>query len=225
MNGIERSIKPKQAMLCVALGMLPWLADAVTIPTANRADGYVARLLINEAAFPGERGFISEADSKAAMEQVLWVLESRRRFVPAGYRQREIAMIESGDIIAIITAGGPRGQVDGFFRDGNGHATTAPRVEERLQRLLAIANRGTPGRFARLLEHAVGLARGAVREDDRFVALQRIGGVAVTGRGYSWMTDRDYYHPGGSYVRIPDENEGSLAGNRFFTLKKKEKTR
>jgi len=159
------------------------------------------------------------------MEQVFWVLESRRRFVPAGYRQREIAMVESGDIVAIITAGGSRGQVDGFFRDANGHATTAPRVEERLQRLLAIANRGTPGRFARLLEHAVGLVRGAVREDDRYEPLRRIGEIAVTGRGYSWMTDRDYYHPGGSYVRIPDDNQGSLAGNRFFTLKKKEKTR
>jgi hypothetical protein len=211
-------------MLCLALGVVPCVLGAVTMPPPNRSDGYLARLLINEAAFPGERGFISEADSRAAMEQVLWVLESRRRFVPTGYRQREIAMIESRDIVAIITAGGTRGQVDGFFRDANGHATTAPRVEERLQRLLAIAKRGAPGRFARLLEHAVGLARGAVREDDRFAALQRIGNRAVTGRGYSWMTDRDYYHPGGSYVRIPDENEGSLAGNRFFTLEKKEKS-
>jgi hypothetical protein len=210
-------------ILCMALGVLPCVAGAVTVPPANRSDGYVARLLINEAAFPGERGFVSEADSKAAMAQVLWVLESRIRYVPAGYRQREIAMVESSDIIAIITAGGARGQVDGFFRDENGRATTAPRVEERLQRLLAIANRGTPGRFARLIEHGVALARRAVREDDRFARLQRIGEVAVTGRAYSWMTDRDYYHPGGSYVRIPDENEGSLAGNRFFTLKKREK--
>jgi hypothetical protein len=209
-------------ILCAAIGALPCVAGAVAVPPAGRSDGYVARLLINEAAFPGERGFISEADSRAAMEQVLWVLESRRQFVPAGYRQREIAMTDSFDIVGLITA---RGQVDGFSRDENGHATTAPRVEERLQRLLAIANRGTPGRFARLIEHAVGLARGTVREEDRFVSLQKVGGVAVTGRGYSWMTDRDYYHPGGSYVRIPDENDGGLAGNRFFTLKKREKTR
>lgn len=209
-------------ILCVALGALPCVAGAVTVPPAGKAEGYVARLLINEAAFPGERGFVSEADSKAAMAQVLWVLESRIRYVPAGYRQREIAMVESSDIIAIITAGGSRGQVDGFFRDDADRPVTAPRVEERLQRLLAIANRGTPGRFARLIEHGVGLARRAVREDDRFASLQKIGEVAVTGRGYSWMTDRDYYHPGGSYVRIPDDDAGSLAGNRFFTLKKRE---
>lgn len=216
-----------RAITVIALVAMATTAHAVSIPSASDPAGYVARLLINEAAFPGERGFVSEADSKAAMLQVLWVLESRARHIPDGYRQREIAMTETADVVAIITGGGTRGQVEGFFRSANGTPVTAPRVEERLQRLLALASRGTPGRFARLLEYGVTLARehqrGVIGEPDRFEHLADLGGVSVTGRGYSWMTDRDYYHPGGSYVRIPDEKEGSLSGNRFFTLKKRDK--
>jgi hypothetical protein len=199
----------------------------VTVPSPSDPAGYVARLLINEAAFPGERGFVSEADSKAAMLQVLWVLESRLHHIPTGYRQREIAMVETTDIITVITGDGGRKQVEGFSRNTFGKPVTAPRVEERLQRLLSLANRGTPGRFARLIEYGVALAteqrRGQLSEADRFEHLTRIGAGAVTGRAYSWMADRDYYNPGGSYVRIPDENEGSLAGNRFFTLKTRDK--
>ena len=205
------------------LVLLPVVARAVTVPPADSAAGFVARLLINEAAFPGERGFVSEADSKAAMEQVLWVLESRCCHVPAGYRQREIAVVESTNVLDIITAGGPRGQVDGFHRNPTGQLVTAPRVEQRVQWLVDLSHRGPPGRFSRLLEHAVALARDAVREPDRFARLLWIGDIAVTGRAYSWMTDRDYYHPGGAYVRIPDADDGCLSGNRFFTLKKRER--
>ena len=55
---------------------------------------------------------------------------------------------------------------------------------------------------------------------DRFATLRRVDGTDVTGRAYSWMTDRDGYHPGGNFVRIPDADDGSLGGNRFFTLRK-----
>ena len=49
--------------------------------------------------------------------------------------------------------------------------------------------------------------------------LKQVGGVKVTGRAYSWMTNTGY-KPGGNFVAIPDANEGSLGGNRFFTLRK-----
>jgi hypothetical protein len=35
------------------------------------------------------------------------------------------------------------------------------------------------------------------------------------------MTDVRGFDPGGSFVRIPDANQGSLGGNRFYTLEKK----
>jgi hypothetical protein len=213
----------------LAFATWPGRAAAVGFPAADTPEGYIGRLLINEAPFPGERGFVSEADSKASMEQILWVLECRIHFIPTGYRQREIAMVETSDVLDVITAGGAKGQVDGFFRDAQGRLATAPRVEERLQNLIRIANRGAPGRFARLLDHGAALATEYVRErlaePDRFAGLLQFGSTPVTGRAYSWMTDRDYYNPGGSYLRIPDQFEGVLGGNRFFTLKRREDQR
>jgi hypothetical protein len=50
-----------------------------------------------------------------------------------------------------------------------------------------------------------------------------VGRIEVTGHAYSWMTDVNNYHPGGNFVSIPSEHEGSLGGNRFFTLKKEPK--
>lgn len=203
----------------------PVRAPAVDFPAADTAEGYIGRLLINEAPFPGERGFVSEADSKASMEQILWVLECRMHFIPAGYRQREIALVDTSNVLDVITAGGARGQVDGFFRDAQGRLATAPRVEDRLQNLLRIANRGAPGRFSRLLDYGAALATEYVRErlaePDRFAGLVQFGSTRVTGHAYSWMTDRDYYNPGGSYLRIPEQYEGVLGGNRFFTLKRR----
>jgi hypothetical protein len=101
-------------------------------------------------------------------------------------------------------------------------------VEERLNNLLQIANSGgKPGRFAALLNYAQGLAQAYVKEGiegaDRFAGLKRVGSLQVTGRAYSWMTDVDSYHPGGNFVNIPSAEEGSLGGNRFFTLRKEPK--
>lgn len=186
--------------------------------------GYLARLLINETPFPGERGYVSIRNTQAAMVQILWVVHGRIHVIPDGYRQVHIAAIDSDDPFDIITAGGVHGQCDGFFRDQQGNLAMVPRVEERVQYLLRIANSGgKPGKFAGLIQFAEELARrylsGGIQEADRYARIQRIGSLRVTGRGYSWMTDRDYYNPGGNFVRIPNELEGSLGGNRFFTLR------
>lgn len=190
--------------------------------------GYLARLLINETPFPGERGWISETDTQSAMLSILWVLQSRIAYIPPGYTQQQIAAVRSQNIIDVITAGGEKGQCDGFYKTPDGTFTCNPRVEERINYLLGVAGRGTPGRFARLINYAQGLAdayvQGGIREADRFAGLRRIGSQPVTGRAYSWMTDADYYKPGGDFVKIPDAHEGSLGGNRFFTLEQKDKT-
>ena len=62
-------------------------------------------------------------------------------------------------------------------------------------------------------------SRGGIAEADRFAGLSQVGNTRVTGRAYSWMQDRDYYHPGGDFVKIPNSHGGSLGGNRFSTLK------
>jgi len=199
--------------------------SAVSLYPPNSKEGYVARLLLNEVPFPGERGWISEADTKAAMASILWVLHARIEYVPRGYSQTELATIKTNDILDVITAGGIRGQCDGFYRDSDGNLKMVTRIPQRIDRLLKIANTGSPGRFARLMEYGQRLTiayfRGGMAAADRFVSLERVGKVVVTGRAYSWMANQDFYHPGGDYIKIPDADGGALGGNRFSTLRER----
>ena len=187
--------------------------------------GYVALLLINEAPFPGERGYQSEEDTKAAMLSVLWVLHCRASNIPPGYTQRQVAAVKTSSVIDVMTAGGIKGQVDGFYKDPNGLPVAVPRVHERVAYLMGLANRGQPGKMARLLLHARDLARQYFQTGpagkDVFADLRKIGSKPVTGRGYAWMTDARGFDPGGSFVRIPDADQGELGGNRFYTLEAK----
>lgn len=192
---------------------------------ADTPAGYLARLLINETPFPGERGYQSEADTRAAMLAILWVLYSRIALIPEGYTQQEVAGVRSTDIIDVITGTGGRRQCEGFYRNAAGQFVTAPRVEERVDNLLNIANSGgRPGRFADLINYAQGLARAYFKEGiqgaGRYAGLKRIGPIEVTGHAYSWMTDVGAYGPGGNFVAIPIADDGELGGNRFFTLRK-----
>ena len=198
---------------------------AVSLPAADSVDGYVCRLLINEVPFPGERGYTSEADTMLAMESLLRVLDARLKHIPPGYTQQQIAAVRTGNIIDIITAGGVKGQFDGFYRDDSGTPAMVPRITQRIDNLLEISGRGQPGKFARLLEHAASLARGytsggALSFRDPHKDVRAVNGVAATGRAYAWMTDEPQYNPGGNFLRIADDQEGSLGGNRFFTLRK-----
>lgn len=197
-------------------------AEFVQMEAPVKAPGYLARLLINESPFPGERGYLSEEDSKATMLSILWVLHSRMNYIPEGYTQMQIASIRSQNIIEVITA---KNQCEGFSLDAAGKPAAVPRVEERLRYLSNIANSGDkPGRFAGLLNFGQGLASaylaGGIPGADRFAGLTTVNQVAVTGHAYSWMTGMDYYSPGGNFVKIPDAQQGLLGGNRFFTLKK-----
>ena len=208
------------AVLCAATSA--GAAEFAKLEAPATAEGYLARLLTNESPFPGERGFVSEEDTKATMLSILWVLHSRMNYIPPGYKQEEIAAIRSQNIIDVITA---KNQCEGFSKDAAGKPVAAPRVEARIQNLLKIANSGgKPGRFAGLLTYVQGLAssyvKGGILEADRYAGLTVVDKVAVTGRAYSWMTGMDYYNPGGNFVRIPDAQQGLLGGNRFYTLRK-----
>jgi len=197
-------------------------AASVELAPADTPAGYVARLLINETPFPGERFWTSEEDTCAAQAAIIWVLRHRLRDIPPGYTQRQVAAITTNNVIDLLTAGGEHGQVDGFYRDAAGRPVMTPRVTERVDYLVTVANKGTPGRFARLLLHAQRLADEFVGTSphDHFAAIERIGEIPVTGRAYGWMTDREIFRPGGNFVRITDEWRGGLGGNRFFTLRR-----
>lgn len=195
------------------------------IEPVTATQGYLARLLINETSFPGEAHYVSEDDTKAAMLSILWVLHSRIHYIPSGYTQEQVATIRSDNIIDIIIGKGDQRICEGFLCDSKGRPGTEPRVEQRINYLLKIANSGnSPGRFASLLNYAQGLASAYLKEGiqgaDRFAGISYIQPYPVTGRAYSWMTDQDCYHPGGWFVRIPNDKQGTLSGNRFFSLRK-----
>src|SRR6266576_3826994 len=84
------------ARLSFALVVMGLFLGSRLVPGANveldspsTPAGYVALLLINEVPFPGERGYLSEEDSKATMQSVLWVLHCRVSDAPPGYTKRQ----------------------------------------------------------------------------------------------------------------------------------------
>jgi len=225
---LRRRAVPAGLLLGMALVFQAQTQPFVTLDPPDTKPGYLATLLINEAPFPGERGYVSQENTRGAMLEILWVLHSRIHLIPKGYRQVEVAGVSSDDIIDVITGTGGRRQCEGFYRDDSGRFVAAPRVHERNSYLVKLANSGSkPGRFADLLNYAQGLARAyfkaGIEGADRFAALTRVGPLFVTGHAYSWMTDVDSYHPGGNFVSIPNAEDGSLGGNRFFTLRKEPK--
>ncbi|QDU72024.1 hypothetical protein [Mucisphaera calidilacus] len=209
-------------LLTLLLGARAHAQAAVTIDPLQSRTGYVATLLINEVPFPGERRWVSESDTKNAMLAILWVLHGRIELVPDGYRQVDLATVTTDDVREVISAGGVHGQCEGFYKEAD-RFVVVDRVQERRDYLAGIANKGEPGRFARIMNYAIDLASayddGGIEGADRFAKLRTIDGTPVTGRAYSWMTDEDIYHPGGNYVRIPDEHQGGMGANRFFTLR------
>ncbi len=218
-------------LMIMAIAVIVAASEAATfaqLDSPTTTSGYLARLLINEVPFPGERAYESEAATKDAMVQILWVLHSRIHLIPSGYTQKQVAGVQSQNIIDVITGTGEKRQCEGFYRNSAGQFVTDSRVEERIDYLLKIANKGNkPGRFSSLLNFGQNLARAYINEGiegaDQYANLEQVGSTAVTGHAYSWMTDINNYHPGGNYVSIPSEYEGSLGGNRFFTLRKEPK--
>ena len=210
----------------VVLALIPWTAQSapVTLPAKNTPTGYVALLLVNEVPFPGDTAYVSEQNSKHAMVEILAVLENRLHAIPRPYTQREVAGIRTRNIIDIITAGGVAGQVQGFYKNDRGEYVVVPRVSRRARHLLAIANQGERGTFARLIEFAANTAKDYLDNgsavEDLFASIQSIRRVPVTGRAYAWMTNVHHINPGGNFIVIPPDDQGTLGGNRFFTLRK-----
>lgn len=211
----------------LALGFLPAVARAepVTLPSMDTPAGYVALLLVNEVPFPGDTAYVSEQNSKQAMRAILAVLVNRIHEIPPRYTQSEVAGVRTRSMIDIITAGGVGGQVEGFYKNDRGQPVVLPRVSRRAERLQVIANQGTPGTFASLLDFAATISESYFKDESSFEAVyadvHTVNGVPVTGRGYAWMTNIHSLDPGGSFVLIPKGDRGTLGGNRFFTLRKR----
>lgn len=200
-------------------------SEFASLPPADTQEGYLAYLLINENPFPGEAGYVSEDETKQGMAQILWVVNNRLNSVPQGYTEFQIANTNSRTVIGIISA---KDQCEGFFLNDEGEPDMANRIKERANYLLEIANSGgVPGKFSNLINYAVMISKNYIINVDIsapnfYASIYKIGSINVTGDGYSWMTDVNHYSPGGDYVFIPNNLNGAVGGNRFFTLKKRD---
>jgi hypothetical protein len=54
--------------------------------------------------------------------------------------------VETLSVFDVMTAGGIKGQVDGFYAGPDGRPAAVPRVHERVAYLLGLANQGQPGK-------------------------------------------------------------------------------
>jgi len=200
-------------------------SEFASIPPASSQEGYLTYLLINENPFPGEAGYVSVNETKQGMAQILWVINNRLNSIPKGYTEFQIANTNSKTVIGVISA---KDQCEGFFINGEGKPEMANRIKERVNYLLEIANSGgVPGNFSDLINYAVTISKNYIVNIDIFAPnlysnIHKIGSIYVTGDGYSWMTDINHYSPGGDYVFIPNNLNGAVGGNRFFTLKKRD---
>lgn len=200
-------------------------ADAETGEAARdiSPSRYLAALLINEVPFPGEPRFKNAEDTRAAMQAILWVIECRRAQVPQGYTRHQVAATASTNLIDLITA---VNQMQGFYKTAQERHTFDARVGERIAYLELLAKRRNTPTITELLAYARELAEAyavalALPFEKPFHSLSNLPPEtpSVTGSPYGWMTDAPEFHPGGNFVRIPDECGGTLGGNRFYTLR------
>jgi len=217
------------AALAVAVVFHTSRGEAPALPQAMEeeidiiaVEDYLAALLINEVPFPGEPAFKNAADSKAAMEAILWTIHSRRAALPTGYTRRQVAATPSTNLVDILTAAN---QMEGFFKTDDDRHTFAPRVKERVDYLNLLGQRDDTPTITELLGYARTAAHdyvlgNALPFPNPFASLTNLPPDEVTGSPYGWMTDDPVFHPGGNFIRIPDNAGGSLGGNRFFTLRK-----
>src|SRR3954453_8679157 len=94
-------------------------SDFVQVDPPSTVSGFLARLLINEVPFPGERAYVSEQETQTALFKILWVLHSRLRLTPAGYRQEHVAGVRADDIVDVICGSGEKRQCEGFYRNAS----------------------------------------------------------------------------------------------------------
>ena len=90
-------------------------------------------------------------------------------------------------------------------------------MQQRIDRIIEIANTGRPGKYAAFVQMAIDVAGAPV--SDQFRDITSIDGKEVIGGSYGWRTAGSS-SPGGRFVAIPKNLGGVIAGNQYYTLAK-----
>jgi len=181
-------------------------------------EGFVSRVLIGEPSFDNTRDDWPE--QRACMTALAALLYNRIHQIPARYRQQEIANVTTTDLREVLAA---PGQFRNFGKDASGRFTIAPAYRQMVDDRVIFANQPPRKEGYATVAHAIALARRLARgtfdpDLDPFRAVTTVGGIAATGRAYGMRTENSG-SPGGDYLDVPVGQNGTLAGNSFFTLR------
>lgn len=181
-------------------------ADNVVLPSADTQDGLLARLFIVENSEPGKPGY--EANQiKRAMQAMKAAIHNRLNYHPNLFLASGAASYSD-----IITA---RGQFAGFARGQDGKVVIEKALSDNIDRVLKLANQGSPGPYTEFVKNAIEVAKGPVT--DPFAGVTTIDNSPVDGGTFGWRTVA-HADPGGYFVAIPSGQSGIIGNNKFYTL-------
>ena len=209
-----RPIQQKDVVAFVKTGALRPVAAAkrdanVTLPDISTEKGVLCRQLIAKRNNPGHPRY-DEQEVLKAMKAMKAAIDNRLHYSDTRFFTAPGAQ----SWFDIITA--PE-QFQGFSKGKDGELVISADIQKLIDEVVLKANTGGPNAYTRFVQNAIDVANNDV--DDPFKNLTMIGDVEVYGGGYGWRTDGTG-EPGDSFVSIPDEQGGLIAGNRFFALAK-----
>jgi RNA polymerase sigma factor (sigma-70 family) len=186
--------------------------DHVTLPDIWTEKGVLCRQLLAKRNNPGHPLYDEKAVLKA-MKAMKAAIDNRLHYSDT----RFFTAPGAKSWFDIITA--PE-QFQGFSKGKHGQLAISSDIQKIIDDVMARANTGPQNAYTRFVQNAIDVANNDV--DDPFKNLTMIGDVEVYGGTYGWLTDGKG-EPGDGFVRIPDEQGGLIAGNRFFALAKSAK--
>ena len=196
----DRLVSVDNLVLAQILGRMANRPPNVTLPDINTPEGVLARVLIAESLNPGYGRRYNEADTLKAMQMMKAVYKNRLKD-PGRY------MAPGAETLTDVIVA--RGQTAGFSKDADGNVVISPDVQRRIDEVVARANAGSPGAYARLVQNAINVANGTTPSLDPFA---NQGGVV----GYRTAGSRP---PGGDLVAIPASAGGVVGGQQFYRLR------
>jgi hypothetical protein len=185
------------------------LDENVTLPDVSTEKGVLARLLIAKRNNPGSSRY-NEHEVLTAMKAMKAVVDNRLHYPDSIFFCAPGAQ-SWFDIIAAPD------QFQGFSKGNDGQLVISSDIQKLIDEIMMKANTGAPGAYTRFVQNAIDVTNNDV--DDPFKNLTMIGTVNVASGGYGWRTDGSG-EPDDSFVKIPDEQGGLIAGNRFYAVAK-----
>jgi hypothetical protein len=212
--GLHSAMRQNEVVAFVKTGALKPMAAAkldrnVTLPDFSTEKGVLARLLIAKKNNPGYSRY-DEQEVLKAMKAMKAVVDNRLHYPDPIF----FCAPGAQSWFDIITA---PDQFQGFSKSNDGQLVISPDIQNLIDDIMMKANTGAPGAYTKFVQNAIDVTNNDV--DDPFRNLTMIGTVDVAGGGYGWRTD-GIGEPDDSFIKIPDEQGGLIAGNRFYAVAK-----